>query len=78
MNSKSSLTFFCFKKLIILQIFFVVVGDPTQDANQMPGVGQLTNAYVQMVNRGDSHKASSPDCRVLTPRQPPIAGQAIR
>ena len=55
-----------------------MVGDPAHDANQMQGVGNVTNAYVQMVNRGDSHKASSPDCRVLTPRQPPIAGQAIR
>ena len=55
-----------------------MVGDPAHDANQMQGVGNVTNAYVQMVNRGESHKASSPDCRVLTPRQPPIAGQAIR
>ena len=55
-----------------------MVGDPTQDANQMQGVGNVTNAYVQMVNRGDSHKASSPDCRVLTTRHPPIAGQGIR
>ena len=55
-----------------------MVGDPIQDANQMQGVGNVTNAYVQMVNRGNNHKASSPDCRVPTNRPPPIAGQIIR
>ena len=53
-----------------------MVGDP-QEHNQIPVVGQVTNAYVQMVNRGNYNKAS-PDGRVPTTRHPTVAGHTIR
>ena len=63
---------------MILFLLILAVGDPNQDPNQIPVVGQVTNAYVQMVNRGNNSKASSPDYRVATDKLLPIAGQTIR
>ena len=69
--------FLCFEILFhCTNNSFSVLGD-SQGGNQIP-VESVTNAYVQMVNRGNINGPTSSDSQAPTLRTAPIPGQTIR